>query len=223
MGTLLSIEKKGESQTLLLNLYLQLQLPIASFDPILNPHVWDLFLVSTIVYIDVYRSHNLVLRQSLCSSLLYPIDNCFHIVSPLISLSGHFIVLTGVDRDRNLVYFSNPSAHHSVCVSPLQFLEDARKSYGTDEDIIFIYDKQTWTEVWCTRVYLMRLFFYHVHAMMPNKWSLLIKCCLFVARRKKWWDIVVHLRCVTITFMIIHLYLLLVIRYFLASLLLVTF
>jgi len=52
---------------------------------------------------------------------------------------GHYICLTGVDREKNLIYFANPSAQYPVCVSGVEDLERARKSYGTDEDIIFVY------------------------------------------------------------------------------------
>jgi len=58
---------------------------------------------------------------------------------------GHYICLTGVDRERNLIYFCNPSAKHPICVSAVDDVERARKSYGTDEDIIFIYDDRTQT------------------------------------------------------------------------------
>ena len=58
---------------------------------------------------------------------------------------GHYICLTGVDREKNLIYFSNPSAKFSVCVCGVEDVDRARKSYGTDEDIIFIYDRRTVT------------------------------------------------------------------------------
>lgn len=53
---------------------------------------------------------------------------------------GHYVCLTGVDREKRLIYFSNPSAKHPVCVSSVEEVETARKSYGTDEDLIFIFD-----------------------------------------------------------------------------------
>jgi len=51
---------------------------------------------------------------------------------------GHFICLTGVDRVNNRIFFANPSAKTPICACHLSDLEVARKSYGTDEDIIFI-------------------------------------------------------------------------------------
>jgi len=53
---------------------------------------------------------------------------------------GHYVCLTGVDRERRLIYFSNPSAKHPVCVTSVEEVETARKSYGTDEDLIFIFN-----------------------------------------------------------------------------------
>lgn len=54
---------------------------------------------------------------------------------------GHFICLTGFDKERNLIYFSNPAADLPVCVCNAEDLDRARKSYGTDEDIIFVDDR----------------------------------------------------------------------------------
>jgi len=54
---------------------------------------------------------------------------------------GHFICLTGFDKGRNLIYFSNPAADHPVCICDAEDLDRARKSYGTDEDIIFVEDR----------------------------------------------------------------------------------
>ena len=55
-----------------------------------------------------------------------------------VGYQGHFIVLTGVDKEMNLIYFNNPSSSNPVCVTTMRDLERARKSYGTDEDIIFV-------------------------------------------------------------------------------------
>ncbi|XP_050315979.1 protein GUCD1 isoform X3 [Anthonomus grandis grandis] len=52
---------------------------------------------------------------------------------------GHYIVLCGYDIERQRVFYRNPSFGDHVCVMSVANLENARKSYGTDEDVIFIY------------------------------------------------------------------------------------
>lgn len=69
---------------------------------------------------------------------------------------GHYIVLCGYDIERQKVFYRNPSFDDrkfffitkfsnklvdvtDVCQMSLSILEEARKSYGTDEDVIFIY------------------------------------------------------------------------------------
>ncbi|KAF7286647.1 hypothetical protein GWI33_004680 [Rhynchophorus ferrugineus] len=56
-----------------------------------------------------------------------------------IAYQGHYIVLCGYDLSSQKVYYRNPSFNDHVCIMPLIHLEQARKSYGTDEDLIFIY------------------------------------------------------------------------------------
>ena len=52
---------------------------------------------------------------------------------------GHFIVLIGFDDRKSLVFYRNPASRKPLsCTSYLNF-EKARLSYGTDEDILFIY------------------------------------------------------------------------------------
>jgi len=52
---------------------------------------------------------------------------------------GHYIVLCGYDINSKKVYYRNPSLHDRVCVMSIDTLEEARKSYGTDQDLILIY------------------------------------------------------------------------------------
>ncbi|XP_066249006.1 protein GUCD1 isoform X1 [Euwallacea similis] len=52
---------------------------------------------------------------------------------------GHYIVLCGYDIERQKIFYRNPSFADHVCQMSLSTLEEARKSYGTDEDLIFIY------------------------------------------------------------------------------------
>jgi len=64
-----------------------------------------------------------------------------------VGYQGHFIVLTAVDKEKNVIYFNNPSSSNPVCVTPIEDLEAARKSYGTDEDIIFVDDRPASTDI----------------------------------------------------------------------------
>ena len=59
---------------------------------------------------------------------------------------GHFIVLCGFDQERKCVYYMNPSKHDGVCCAKFQVFENARHSYGTDEDIIFVNVKASISE-----------------------------------------------------------------------------
>ncbi|CAG9770046.1 unnamed protein product [Ceutorhynchus assimilis] len=56
-----------------------------------------------------------------------------------ITYQGHYVVLCGYDIERQKVFYRNPSFGDHVCAMSVSNLEEARKSYGTDEDIIFIY------------------------------------------------------------------------------------
>ncbi|VEN60604.1 unnamed protein product [Callosobruchus maculatus] len=56
------------------------------------------------------------------------------------SYQGHYIVLCGYDIHTRKVFYRNPSFGDHVCMMPISNLDNARKSYGTDEDIIFIFN-----------------------------------------------------------------------------------
>lgn len=53
---------------------------------------------------------------------------------------GHFIVLTGCSEDGKKIFYMNPQKSSRKTVSS-QTLDTARKSYGTDQDIIFVTEK----------------------------------------------------------------------------------
>ncbi|KFM79085.1 hypothetical protein X975_02718, partial [Stegodyphus mimosarum] len=55
------------------------------------------------------------------------------------SYQGHFIVLCGFDKRENKVLYRNPSVLNKVCTMPYDSFENARKSFGTDEDVLFVY------------------------------------------------------------------------------------
>lgn len=52
---------------------------------------------------------------------------------------GHFIVLIGYDDTNNRFFYRNPSTYRNLSYTTQENLELARKAYGTDEDIIFVY------------------------------------------------------------------------------------
>lgn len=52
---------------------------------------------------------------------------------------GHYIVLIGYDDSRRLVFYRNPSSSNDFSFTSYSSFECARRSFGTDEDLIFIY------------------------------------------------------------------------------------
>lgn len=51
---------------------------------------------------------------------------------------GHYIVLCGYNADKCVIFYHNPSLKEVECCVSISSFEEARKSYGTDEDIIFV-------------------------------------------------------------------------------------
>ena len=52
--------------------------------------------------------------------------------------AGHYVVLCGYDTEAGVVFCKNPSLQDVECSVNIPSFETARKSYGTDEDIIFV-------------------------------------------------------------------------------------
>ncbi|XP_019520989.1 PREDICTED: protein GUCD1 isoform X3 [Hipposideros armiger] len=53
---------------------------------------------------------------------------------------GHFIVLRGYNRATGSIFYNNPAyADPGMCSTSVSNFEEARTSYGTDEDILFVY------------------------------------------------------------------------------------
>ncbi|XP_045880540.1 protein GUCD1 isoform X3 [Meles meles] len=53
---------------------------------------------------------------------------------------GHFIVLRGYNRTTGCIFYNNPAyADPGMCSTSISNFEEARTSYGTDEDILFVY------------------------------------------------------------------------------------
>ncbi|XP_067015317.2 protein GUCD1 [Anabrus simplex] len=56
-----------------------------------------------------------------------------------ISYNGHYIVLCGYNLSRQKFYYHNPTYRSRVCCMSFSAMDEARQSYGTDEDTILIY------------------------------------------------------------------------------------
>ncbi|XP_060050036.1 protein GUCD1 isoform X2 [Erinaceus europaeus] len=52
---------------------------------------------------------------------------------------GHFIVLRGYNRTAGCIFYNNPAYSDRMCSTSVSNFEEARTSYGTDEDILFVY------------------------------------------------------------------------------------
>uniref|UniRef100_A0A8D0UVW2 Guanylyl cyclase domain containing 1 n=1 Tax=Sus scrofa TaxID=9823 RepID=A0A8D0UVW2_PIG len=52
---------------------------------------------------------------------------------------GHFIVLRGYNRATSCIFYNNPAYADRMCSTSISNFEEARTSYGTDEDILFVY------------------------------------------------------------------------------------
>ena len=53
---------------------------------------------------------------------------------------GHFIVVIGYDHAKNIMFYRNPARTKTLSYTDYTSFEAARKSYGTDQDILFIYE-----------------------------------------------------------------------------------
>ena len=55
------------------------------------------------------------------------------------SFAGHYVVLVGYDDYKKVVFYLNPSVSKPLSYTSYDSFERARKAFGTDEDILFIY------------------------------------------------------------------------------------
>ncbi|KAA0201260.1 hypothetical protein HAZT_HAZT002970 [Hyalella azteca] len=83
------------------------------------------------------NAHLLQCRLCSFSETRARIRDCFAVACD-VPYQGHFVVLVGCDENSGLIYYANPSVGKKVCCCTFKHMEDARLSYGTDEDIIFI-------------------------------------------------------------------------------------
>ncbi|XP_059141692.1 protein GUCD1-like [Physella acuta] len=55
---------------------------------------------------------------------------------------GHFIVVCGYDTHKALIFYKNPDSHfHDTCCIHMEEFDRARKSDGTDEDTLYIFNQ----------------------------------------------------------------------------------
>ncbi|KAL2091808.1 hypothetical protein ACEWY4_011606 [Coilia grayii] len=52
---------------------------------------------------------------------------------------GHFVVVCGFSRTTGSIFYNNPAFSDRVCCTSISNFEEARRSYGTDEDILLIF------------------------------------------------------------------------------------
>ena len=76
-----------------------------------------------------------LLSCSKCNNLTSWIPSCW---SGTPSYQGHYILLVGFNEKSKEILYRNPSLKDKVCVMSFDQLEEARTSYGTDEDVIFV-------------------------------------------------------------------------------------
>lgn len=93
-----------------------------------------------------------LLRCSLCDKINHPnhhhteqrfrrmsnrLERFWH-VQVAHSFAGHFVVVFDWDEHSDRFFIKDPAALHDTCVIQSHVLEQARSSFGTDNDILFI-------------------------------------------------------------------------------------
>jgi len=51
---------------------------------------------------------------------------------------GHYVLAVGFDIPKRKIYYRNPTLRDRVCKMSFERFDEARNSYGTDEDLIFV-------------------------------------------------------------------------------------
>ncbi len=55
---------------------------------------------------------------------------------------GHYVLVVGYDLPKRKIVYRNPTLRDRSCVMSFDQFNEARTSYGTDEDIIFVGSRQ---------------------------------------------------------------------------------
>ena len=61
--------------------------------------------------------------------------SCLGIKKPY---QGHYVVMSGYKLKEKKIIYRNPGYVDRECVTSFEIFDDARTSYGTDEDVIFV-------------------------------------------------------------------------------------
>eukprot|EP00088_Acartia_fossae_P000945 TRINITY_DN10350_c2_g1_i1.p1 TRINITY_DN10350_c2_g1~~TRINITY_DN10350_c2_g1_i1.p1 ORF type:complete len:251 (-),score=11.10 TRINITY_DN10350_c2_g1_i1:209-961(-) len=88
-----------------------------------------------IVLTNAHQLHCTACSNSIASTYT-ALSSCLRICPP--AYQGHYITLVGYNKDKNEVYYRNPTNKDKVCRMPYSRLDECRTAYGTDEDIIFV-------------------------------------------------------------------------------------
>eukprot|EP01025_Chloroclados_australasicus_P009921 TRINITY_DN1384_c0_g1_i2.p1 TRINITY_DN1384_c0_g1~~TRINITY_DN1384_c0_g1_i2.p1 ORF type:complete len:264 (-),score=17.02 TRINITY_DN1384_c0_g1_i2:461-1252(-) len=75
------------------------------------------------------------------STWLSAADTCFMSTCCIkngVGYQGHYIVLCGYDQHRSQLLYMDPGGRNGIQRQSVEAVEDARKSYGTDEDLLLI-------------------------------------------------------------------------------------
>lgn len=76
-----------------------------------------------------------LLSCSKCSNYTSWFPSCW---SSTPAYQGHYILLVGFNDKSKEILYRNPTIKDKICCMPYDQMEEARTSYGTDEDIIFV-------------------------------------------------------------------------------------
>ncbi|XP_034098558.1 protein GUCD1 isoform X2 [Drosophila nasuta] len=79
----------------------------------------------------------------LTNASLLTCDICKRNALEKFGYAGHYVVLCGYDMDSKKLYYHNPEVHDGhICRCLSEAMDTARTAFGTDQDIIFIYEQQ---------------------------------------------------------------------------------
>lgn len=79
----------------------------------------------------------LIITYTINTVIFFYLRSCFPWPVPYL---GHYIVLCGYNSRKDKIIYRNPSYRERLCAVSLKSLDIARKSYGTDEDVVLIFD-----------------------------------------------------------------------------------
>ncbi|KAK2145989.1 hypothetical protein LSH36_641g00004 [Paralvinella palmiformis] len=87
-----------------------------------------------------------VVYQQMCTDRIKCLPSVSCVRNCVNIYQGHFIIACGYSKKDKLIFYHNPATGTSSrdgSSMPMKIFEVARKSYGTDEDILFIFKNHT--------------------------------------------------------------------------------